>query len=270
MSRTSFHTHTFRCKHAEGDVIDYARSARAAGSPVLGISDHAALPDGRWPEARMAFTELDAYDAAIESAQKALPEIRILKGMECEYDADYLGYFKDELLGARNYDYLIGAAHYTPLAGSWINSFEALNTAGALAAYGRYVSEMMETGLFAFIAHPDLFGCSNMNWNADLDACARDILQAAESTNTPLEINGYGFRKPPVQGAEGTRPRYPWRPFWEIAADYRIRVICNADAHRPKDVLANMDDAEALAKSLKLEIVDHIRTASARTEKGAL
>jgi len=256
MKRTSFHTHTFRCKHATGEVIDYARSAFEAGSRTLGISDHAALPDNRWPEARMSFGELDAYGTAIESARAALPEMEILKGMECEYDAGYHGYFKDELLGERDYDYLIGAGHYTPLGGSWINSFEGLNTPVALTAYSRYLTQMMETGLFAFIAHPDLFGCSNASWNADLEACSRDILQAAEATDTPLEINGYGFRKPKVESAEGPRPRYPWRPFWEMAADYRVQVICNADAHRPKDVLANMDDAEALAKSLGLRVTD--------------
>lgn len=258
MSLTSFHTHTFRCKHATGDVIDYARSAFDAGSRILGISDHVALPDDRWPEARMAFSELDAYEQAIAFAQKALPELQILKGMECEYSPDYHSYFKDELLGERAYDYLIGAGHYTPVNGTWINSFENLNTATALAAYGAYLTQMMESGLFAFIAHPDLFGCSNTDWSADLAACSRDILQAAEATHTPLEINGYGFRKPFVQSAEGLRPRYPWRPFWEMAADYDIQVICNADAHHPKDVLANIEDAEALAKALKLEIIDHI------------
>mgnify|MGYP000072482774 CR=1 FL=1 len=259
MTNTSFHTHTFRCKHATGDVIDYARKAFEAGSPRLGISDHVALPDDRWPEARMAFSELDNYERAIESAQQALPNLQILKGMECEYAPEYHNYFKDELLGERAYDYLIGAGHYTPLNdGTWINSFESLNTASALKAYSTYLAQTMESGLFAFIAHPDLFGCSNTRWSADLAACSRDILQAAEATKTPLEINGYGFRKPPIQSEEGLRPRYPWRPFWEIAANYDIQVICNADAHRPQDVLANIKDAEDLANAFKLEIIDHL------------
>lgn len=267
ISDASFHTHTFRCKHATGEVIDYARSAFEAGSRILGISDHVPLPDDRWPEARMAFSELDDYTDAIEFAQKALPDLKILKGMECEYAPEYHSYFKDELLGERAYDYLIGAGHYTPLAGTWINSFENLKTASALKAYSTYLAQTMESGLFAFIAHPDLFGCSNTRWSADLAACSRDIFQAAEATKTPLEINGYGFRKPPVQSAEGLRPRYPWRPFWEMAANYDIQVICNADAHRPKDVLANIKDAKDLANAFKLEIIDHLPTPVSDTKK---
>lgn len=256
---TNFHTHTFRCKHATGDVIDYAEAAFRQGSRILGISDHAALPDDRWPEARMSFNQLGEYEQAIEDARKQMPQMQILKGMECEYDAVYHAYFKDELLGERKYDYLIGAGHYVPLNGTWINAFESLNTPGALAAYSQYLVKMMETELFAFIAHPDLFGCSNEHWNSDLAACSRDILEAAEATGTPLEINGNGFRKPRMLTSEGERLRYPWRPFWEMASNYRVQVICNADAHRPQDVLANMDDGRKLAETLKLEVVHTLK-----------
>lgn len=252
---TSYHTHTFRCKHATGDVVDYAHAAYRQGSRELGISDHAPLPDHRWPEARMSMDQLDAYDQAIELARKRLPQMSILKGMECEYDAQYHAYFEDELLGERNYDYLIGAGHYTPLNGKWINSFDTLNTSGALVAYSRYLALSMESGIFAFIAHPDIFGCSNPSWNADLEACSRDILETAEATRTPLEINGNGFRKRPVLTRHGKRNPYPWRPFWEMARDYRIQVICNADAHHPEQVLANMEDAQKLAEALHLNIV---------------
>jgi len=263
MDAINFHTHTFRCKHATGDVIDFAQAAFAQGSRALGISDHVAWPDNRWPEVRMPYDQLDAYEAAIETARGALPQMKIYKGMECEYDTVYHSYLQDELLGKRHYDYLIGAAHYTPLKGEWLNSFEALDTPAALSAYAAYLIEMMETGLFAFIAHPDIFGCSNDRWTADLEACSRDIFQAAEATCTPLEINGNGFRKTPRSTPEGgERMRYPWRPFWEMAADYRIQVICNADAHHPEHVLANMADGRRLAESLNLEVIASLQNLS--------
>ncbi len=256
---TNFHTHTFRCKHATGDVIDYAKAAFQQGNLVLGISDHVALPDDRWPEVRMAFDQLDAYEAAIDTAREHLPEMQILKGMECEYDTVYHGYFEDELLGRRKYDYLIGAGHYTPLNGAWLNSFSELGPPKALAAYGRYLAEMMATGLFAFIAHPDIFGCSHDTWNADLEACSRDILEAAQATQTPLEINGNGFRKIFSSPTNGRENPYPWRPFWEMAADYDIQVICNADAHHPHQVTANINHSQALAKRLNLTVVDSLK-----------
>ncbi|MBR2281394.1 MAG: hypothetical protein IJ863_02090, partial [Spirochaetales bacterium] len=36
----TYHTHTFRCRHATGEDIDYVNSALAGGFSVLGFSDH--------------------------------------------------------------------------------------------------------------------------------------------------------------------------------------------------------------------------------------
>lgn len=253
---SNFHTHTYRCKHATGDVIDYAREAFALGGHVLGITDHVALPDNRWPDVRMAFAELDSYERAIETARVAMPQMTILKGMECEYAKQYHHYFQDELLGKRQYDYLIGACHYIPMNGEWRDAFEELNTPAALVAYTNYLIKMMATGLFAFIAHPDLFGYSNEHWNADLEICSRDIIQAAEATKTPLEINGNGFRKTPKFTSAKKRAAYPWEPFWELATDYNIQVICNSDAHHPKQVFANINDTRHIANVYHLDIID--------------
>ena len=43
----NFHTHTYRCKHAAGDVADYCKAAVGFGMKTLGFSDHSALPDDR-------------------------------------------------------------------------------------------------------------------------------------------------------------------------------------------------------------------------------
>ena len=36
----NYHTHTYRCGHAEGDVGEYAEQAEKAGLRTLGFSDH--------------------------------------------------------------------------------------------------------------------------------------------------------------------------------------------------------------------------------------
>ena len=46
--KRNYHTHTYRCQHARGDCVDYARVASELGMEVLGFSDHTPLPDGRW------------------------------------------------------------------------------------------------------------------------------------------------------------------------------------------------------------------------------
>ncbi|MED5408308.1 MAG: hypothetical protein VYD25_11220, partial [Pseudomonadota bacterium] len=89
-----------------------------------------------------------------------------------------------------------------------------------------------------------------------LTACSQDILAAAESSAMPLEVNGSGFRKPAARTSSGSRPQYPWLPFWELAGDYDISVVCNSDAHRPEDALANLDDALAVAHQFDLSLAD--------------
>ena len=36
----NYHTHTYRCGHAEGSERDYAEKAAKAGLRILGIADH--------------------------------------------------------------------------------------------------------------------------------------------------------------------------------------------------------------------------------------
>ena len=106
-----YHTHTFRCKHAQGDVEDYAQYAVEHDLDVLGVSDHTALPDNWIPEIRMDIGELPDYVVAIEKAQKKYPQLRILKGMECEYQKKYHNFFQEELLGKWGFDYLALGQH---------------------------------------------------------------------------------------------------------------------------------------------------------------
>jgi len=250
------HTHTYRCKHATGDVDDYCRAARRAGLTVLGFSDHAALPDNRWLSVRMAYSERDAYCADLERARETFPGLTLLKGMECEYAPAYRAYFEDELLGRLELDYLVGAAHFIPYDGDWLGVYRGITDAATLRAYAAAYVALIEWKLFAFIAHPDLFANSYLAWDRHAEACSREILRAAEAYGVPLEINGYGFRKPRVDTSEGRRPMYPWIRFWELAAEYDIEVVLNSDAHRPEDVAANLDDAAAIAARFGLRIAD--------------
>jgi histidinol-phosphatase (PHP family) len=254
--QSNLHTHTFRCQHATGDAPDYARVASQAGLAVLGFSDHTPLPDGRWPDMRMALSELDDYEAAVARAREECPQLRILIGLECEFAPEYESFYRDEILGRRGYDYLIAGCHYTPMAGSWIPSFGGLDSARTLRAYADYTIRSMASELFAFVTHPDLIGCSNQDWTTDTAACARDICQAAATLGVPLEINSYGVRKPWLATPAGARPAYPWLPFWETAADMGVSVVLSSDAHRPVDTMAGYKEVAAIRDLFKLREAD--------------
>ena len=248
----NYHTHTYRCKHATQDVTAYCQSAIENGLHVLGISDHTALPDNRWPHIRMDIDELPDYCAAIETAQEKFSDLVILKGAECEYMPAYHSFFKDSLLGELEFDYLIGAAHFFPVDGEWVGSYGGVTSRKELQAYASYFIESMQTGLFAFMAHPDLFGNSYHRWDQDAIAISRDMFVAAAELGIPLEINGYGLRKPMIDTHDGQRRMYPWIPFWELACEYDVQFIVNSDAHSPDDIIGNMAEATAIGERLGL------------------
>lgn len=256
----NFHTHTYRCQHATQDVSAYCSEAVDQGLQVLGISDHTALPDNRWSHIRMDISDLDNYCDAVDLAAHEHPQLTVLKGAECEYADEYHQFFEQTLLGEKKFDYLIGAAHFFPMDGEWVGSYGGTNSSRALHAYSHYFIESMRSGLFAFMAHPDLFGNSYLTWDANTIAASREMLEAAVELDMPLEINGYGLRKRKIETPDGIRCMYPWLPFWELAAEYDVTVIANSDAHNPADVTANIAEACAIGERFGLEFtyLDHL------------
>ncbi len=256
--RVNHHTHTFRCKHASGDVADYCVAAQTQGLDVLGFSDHTPLPDNFWPSVRMDMMELPAYNHALVLAQQAFPSLRVLKGMECEYDTQYTAFYREVLLDEYKFDYLAGGIHFFRYQGQRLDTFSQVTTPAHLRAYVDFFIAAMQSGLFSFMAHPDAFARNCTSWNPEIAACVVDLCTAAAELKVPLEINGYGLRKPPILSQEGYRPMYPWRPFWEIAAQMGVTAVVNSDAHRPQDVAANLDDGLALANELGIPVTTRI------------
>ena len=249
----NFHTHTYRCKHAEGEVDDYCRIAVELGMETLGFSDHAAMPDDRWQQVRMAYAELDGYISAIDRAREEFPQLKILKGMECEYVPRLHNYYTDELYGVREFDYLVGASHFfLDDEGEWHGTYGGTRDNKTLRQYVDYTIDMMQTGLFSFIAHPDLFGNCYATWTADTAAISKDLLVAAKELDVGMEINALGLRKQAHKRSNNPYPLYPWLPFWELAAECDAPVIVNSDAHRPEDLQARTGEGHAIRTRLGL------------------
>ena len=257
----NWHSHTFRCKHAAGDIKDYCEQAVKAGLKVIGVSDHGPTKDGRWSGVRMDYSLMPDYIAAFEKAA-GFTSLKIYKGLECEWVPAFgKSYYTDELRGKFGLDFIAAAPHsFTMETGSdhWYNSFlrsDSIDQKAWLRGYGRYVLEVIETGLFDYLAHPDLIGCFCTAWTPDAKAVSRDIAQAARDAHTLLEINSSGIRKPGVTDSSGeTRAQYPWRPFWETAAEEGAKAIINTDAHSPELIDATVDECFALAKSVGIEV----------------
>ena len=252
--RANWHTHTFRCKHASGDAEDYARTAVAAGLTTLGMSDHAPLPEGAWPDYRMDPAELAGYVEAVRAAQAQFPDLTVRLGLECDWSPAWDAWYQ-HLQEEFGFDYLIVGCHATPWRGGWIDSFGDLTDADRIGAYADYCVAVMESGRFAALTHPDVLGVSLATWTPAHTEAARRIARAAKATGTALELNSNGFRKPQPWG----RASYPWRPFWDtVAEEGGVRVIVSSDAHRPEDIVAGVDVLEVWRAELGLELVDDL------------
>ncbi len=235
--------------------MDYARAAVEKGFTVLGMTDHTPLPDNRWRSMRMGMSALPAYLRAIEEAQEIYSKLTILKGMECEWAPEYHSFLKDVLLGEYELDYLILGCHLFPFQGRWLSSHGDIVDAKRLRAYTEFLVKSMQSGLFAFVAHPDLFGLSYLEWDKNTEKASRDILAAAQALALPLEINGYGLMERRIRTPQGERTAYPLLPFLELATDFEVQFIVNSDAHYPEYVDQGIEVGQKLALDLGLTLL---------------
>ncbi len=255
--RINLHTHTYRCKHGSGDIGDYCAAAEQLGIRVLGFSDHAPFPDGSYAATRMHYLDLSAYASEIAAAAATHPGMTLYCGLEGEYNPRFDGYFRDELLGEGKVDYLIGSLHFFWKRGEHVE-FSARMDSGELRCIAENSIAVIQSGIYDFMAHPDLFLRHGVEWTPEVAAVSREIILAAVSCGFPLELNGYGWRQPLVADAHGNPGRqYPVRAFWELAAELGgVRAVVNSDAHTPSALWDMVPEAAALARELGLELVN--------------
>lgn len=155
MNRTNFHTHTYRCGHAEGTERDYVEAAAAMGMPRLGMSDHGAYPDDSGCN-RMPYSEVDEYIGILASLKKEFASrLELFIGFELEYIPEFEDYYRS-LIEERGVDYLALGQHiFTPPSGELVSAF-GIESSEDYIHYARSVADGMRTGIYDFVAHPDL------------------------------------------------------------------------------------------------------------------
>lgn len=236
---SNFHTHTRLCRHAEGEPSDYARQAAREGCTALGFSDHCPYPESFsdvWPDIRMSTDDAAEYSAQVGAAKEGAP-FPVYQGYECEWDASFGGWY-DDLKGSYGADYLVLGSHWVTLG----SRHEYIPNVDSPYEMNKYIDQTisgMQSGHFAFLAHPDIFMAGIDVWDGQTEACSRAIIDAAHDLGLPLEINGLGIIRRARNTNFGMRYPYPFVEFWELAAAAGVRVICNSDAHRPGDVILN-------------------------------
>ena len=231
----NFHTHTYRCRHAEGDIEDFAKRAAELNMDIIGFSEHAYLPGDENPF-HLSLSEVPEYTEACRAADGQYGGVKVLCGVECDYDPSDEAFFREFYLDKMGMDYLVGSVHELKDGRDILDCFSNRHFGlEELKIYTGLYIKLIESRLFTFCAHPDLFGrpidigADPSGWDANAESAAKEIIEAAAANSSVLEINVSGAWKTATKGYPAII--YPRREFWEIASDYDIPVILNTDAH---------------------------------------
>lgn len=249
--KANYHTHTWRCNHAQDDERAYVQAALDTGLKVLGFSDHSPyFFDGEYYSGfRMRPEQTEEYIRTIAGLRDEFRgDIDIHIGFEAEY---YPRHFHKLLafLEPTEYEYLILGQH---LLGNEQGDFActtATDDTSRLHAYTDQCAEALNTGAFSCFAHPDV-----LNFTGEESVYrteARRLCREAKSCGVPLEVNLLGL---------GNGRTYPREAFWEEAAVVGNSVILDWDAHardwmRQPDLLAA---GEAFVQRLGLHRLDYL------------
>lgn len=236
----NYHAHTARCGHASGTEEEYIQCAIKGGITHMGFSDHVPFlfPDGSESYYRIPMAQArDYFDTLNALREKYRGQIDLTIGFEMEY---YPTFFRDMLdtalsLGA---EYLILGQHFS--GDELPNGFYVANPTDNPALLEEYVTNIltaMDTGLFSYVAHPDLFNFTGDE--AVYEFHMRRLCVAAREKNIPLEINFLGMR---------AGRHYPQDRFWKLAGEEKSPVTFGFDSH---DV-SGAFDSDSLPRAMEL------------------
>lgn len=224
----NYHTHTTRCKHAAGTERQYIERAIEAGLKILGFSDHVPqpYPAGFTSGIRMDMAQLPEYiDTLMELREEYRDKIQILIGFEVEYTRKY---FEPLLEALKKYpvDYLIQGQHFVPDEVSGFYAGSPTRDEERLKEYVDCTIEGMRTGIFSYLAHPDLIHFTG----SDEVYCRHmsRIVEASLELKLPLEVNVYGF---------SDHRHYPCDRFFSMASQMGADFVVGCDSHFPEAVV---------------------------------
>lgn len=255
--KANYHTHTTRCQHAEGTDEAYVLAAIEAGFDVLGFADHAPWPFGRGfvSGIRMRCDQLPGYLASLQVLQAQYAgRLELHIGLEAEYFPRY----HDHLLRMRDegVTYFILGQHYADSEEeNMYVGMECRWDAGVMR-YAEAVVKGIRSGLYSYVAHPDLYMRSRPAFDKVCMRAADMICQAAREAGLPLEYNLLGL----ASQLQGDGRGYPHRDFWRYARKWDNDVILGVDAHAPSHLTRSdlWERGRQNVLALGYRLVDHL------------
>jgi histidinol-phosphatase (PHP family) len=242
---TDYHTHTPLCRHATGTPAEYIEAALARGLAEIGFADHSPMPE-RFDDWRMLIEDLPRYVEMILAARERFLPFPVRLGLEVDYFPGAEPWI-EKLAGLAEWDYLIGSVHYIAPGWDvdnpkWIGRFNERPVEEIWDLYWRACEQCVRSGLFDFLAHPDLVKKFGHRPAGDLTRFYEPVIAAALENKLAFELNTAGLRKP-------VREMYPAADFLRLAHSAGLRLVINSDAHAPEEVGADFEAAVGIAAS---------------------
>jgi histidinol-phosphatase (PHP family) len=240
---TDYHVHTPLCRHAEGTPKEFVEAARRAGLIEIGFADHNPMPE-HFDDWRMDYAELPRYLEFVEEARSFGFPVRL--GLECDFISGREDWI-EQLAGLTEWDYLIGSVHYLDAGWDVDNPKHLfrLTEDSIESVWDRYWNlfrQCVRSGLFDFVAHPDLPKKFGHRPKGDLRRYYEPAVEALQEADIAFEINTAGLRKP-------VNELYPAQTFLELAGQASVPVVINSDSHSPGEIGAGFETAFIQARN---------------------
>lgn len=258
MQQFNYHTHTYRCGHADDNMRDedFVKELINKGFKKMAFTDHNPIKSNFYDKKymRMDYSEKDGYLNSIKDLkEKYKNDIEIKSGFEIEY----LPMYEDELFKLKNEtDILVLGQHYVVNDGVIKKFRHQTFTDEDLLKYADNIKTAIEKGLPDIVVHPDLFMLARDIFTENEAKVAHTICKVAEKYDIPLEIN----LSEPFLYLNGMKKKilYPCREFWEIASNYNVRVLYGIDAHYKEQITMYEESIEIANKIIGKEILNKL------------
>lgn len=253
MQKFNYHSHTYRCGHADLDMSDedYIEDYIKMGFKKIAFTDH--CPEKREIDKRtnmrMKYSQKEEYIRSIRLLkEKYADKLEIETGYEVEYlpmEEENIRELKKET------DKIILGQHFIYdnnnnliILGKYDFSDEEL------LRYAEYIEKAMELNIPDIIVHPDLYMLNRKNFGDIERKVANKICKSAEKYNIPLEINlnnifantyyeNRELNNFPIEKQKNKliNVKYPCREFWKVVTNYNIKVLYGIDTHHRGQIL---------------------------------
>lgn len=257
MQNFNFHQHTYRCGHADVDMLDedYVLEYIKMGLKRIAFTDHCPEKNkiDKRENMRMEYSKRGEYLNSIKNLkEKYSDKIQIESGYEVEY---LPGEEKNLIELKSEVDKIILGQHfiYDDSKNLKIIKFtreEKNYTDAELIRYAEYIKEAIRANIPDIIAHPDVFMYEREKFDELETNVTNIICKSAEEYNIPLEINLNDIFKKiyyknkqinnlPIEEQREKLKNvvYPCKEFWKIASNYNIKVLYGLDVHRKGQIL---------------------------------